>query len=197
MDTKPEHKPEVDYAALAALKDEGYTCSRLGLVPCNEEREPSFVPHSSPTPAAPPPPPPRPASPVSRPPSPLWQTPVAAPLPAHSAPVHPVAAVAAVAAHKSEDNPKHEEDFVRVTVKVPRALRDILRSYAKNTHQFQYVLVIEALADFVVHLPEDVQRQLLRDINDGNHPPHPPAHRHHPHRTFWKRWLKRLVEKSS
>ncbi len=58
-----------------------------------------------------------------------------------------------------------EEDFVRVTVKVPRALRDILRSCARNTHQYQYVLVIEALAEFLVQLPEDMQRQLLRDVN--------------------------------
>lgn len=184
MDTMPEDKQDYDSAELAALSNSGYTCSRLGLVPCpREDHRPypeSFQPSPAPAPVRPSVP--RPQSPLASPPS----------QPADWRPSHP-AQMPAPSAPTAATPPKPaDEEFVRVTVKVPRALRDILRSCAKNTHQYQYVLVIEALAEFLVHLPEDVQRQLLRDIN-GETPTHLRAG-DVPTSTwkrFWKRWLNR------
>ena len=179
MDRSPEHNDSGTTAGIATLANSGYTFSRLGLVPCDlddpnpQPAEPvATVP--SPAPAPVPTPPPAVHVDSSTAPKPAWrETPTVQP----AAATEPAAKVG-------------EEDFVRVTVKVPRALRDILRSCAKNTHRYQYVLVIEALAEFLVQLPEDMQRQLLRDVNGEtikmhDKPDVPPS----TWKRMWKRWF--------
>jgi hypothetical protein len=84
-----------------------------------------------------------------------------------------------------------KQEYVRVTVKVPKILRDILRSCAKSTHQYQYVLVIEALAEFLVHLPREIQRHLLQDVNGET----PEQYHADVRTTTWKRLWNRLFRR--
>lgn len=182
-DRLPEQNEHRKTPGIATLDNSGYTLSRLGLVPHVEDDPPpsaSFKP--SPPPATPAihSPPPQPAIP----PAPAWRE-------SSTERKEPVCRVEEEEFDVPEPARATEEEFVRVTVKVPRALRDILRSCAKSTRQYQYVLVIEALAEFLVHLPEDMQRQLLRDVN-GETPKQ--VHADVPTSTWkriWKRWFGR------
>ncbi|MBN1556161.1 MAG: hypothetical protein JXA11_15580 [Phycisphaerae bacterium] len=196
---RAEQQPGPHSAGVATLDNSGYTFSRLGLVPPKEpaaSRPSHSVPVSAsvahsihPTPV-PPPSHPTPSLPGA---SSAWRETADQP---HEHPAHEASQPAHT--HSHSHTPSAEEEYVRVTVKVPRALRDILRSCAKNTHQYQYVLVIEALAEYMVHLPDDVQRQLLRDVNGEKTPKKCCAEV--PTSTWkrlWKRWFARRIEKTA
>jgi len=170
-DRLPEHNEHRKAAGIATLDNSGYTLSRLGLVPCALDDPPPSAPF-------------KPSPPSSAPPAPAWRD-------SPTERGEPVCRIEEEEFNVPEPARAMEEEFVRVTVKVPRALRDILRSCARSTRQYQYVLVIEALAEFLVHLPEDIQRQLLRDVN-GETPKR--VHADVPTSTWkriWKRWLGR------
>lgn len=186
MDREPEQKQNRSVANAATLENSGYTLSRLGLVPGPQDDDPQ--PQSAPFKPSPltPAPKPHPTPPqTAHQPAPAWRDSQTEPKETDTTPDVDQEQVPATSMPS-------EEEYVRVTVKVPRALRQILRSCAKNTHQYQYVLVIEALAEFLVHLPEEMQRQLLRDVNGESIKKRVQADV--PTSTWkrlWKRWLGR------
>mgnify|MGYP006306765887 CR=1 FL=1 len=162
------------------LGDSGYGMARLGLIPCvNKEPEPRpvHVNHMESKPAT------SPDSPAHFPERPHWRMQQAGTTQHSPTPVEKQI-------EQVTESTEHEE-YVRVTVKIPKVLREFLRSCSKRTHTYQYVLVTEALEEFLIQLPEELQQKLADSINKKTPPSSPARPKPQTGKSFWSRWFGR------